>query len=126
MGSIEALLQHKVDEYFAGTKRVEYRWAKEPLTWEAIADEILQSQKSSTLIVTNTVAACDAAHLVMQALPKYQIYKYTASMPPAHRSVVLKEIKAAVDAAKIGGPPVIICAIAVATFIKTIFLKRVP
>jgi CRISPR-associated endonuclease/helicase Cas3 len=106
----EALSQHKVDEYFAGTKRVEYRWAEEPLTWEAIANEIVQSQKSSTLIVTNTVTACDAAYSVMQTLPKYQIYKYTASMSPAHRSVVLAEIKAAVDAAKIGGLPVIICA----------------
>lgn len=106
----EALSQGKVDEYFAGTRRVEYRWVEEPLTWEAIANEIIQSQKSSTLIVTNTVAACDAAHLVMQALPNHQIYKYTASMSPAHRSVVLKEIKAAVDAAKDGGLPVVICA----------------
>jgi CRISPR-associated endonuclease/helicase Cas3 len=107
---IEALSQQKVNEYFAGTKRVEYRWAKESLTGETIANEIVQSQKSSTLIVTNTVAACDAAHSVMQALPEYQIYKYTASMSPAHRSVVLADLKAAVDAAKIGGVPVIICA----------------
>jgi CRISPR-associated endonuclease/helicase Cas3 len=107
---IEALSQHKVDEYFAGTKRVEYRWAEEALTWEVIADEIVQSHQNSTLIVTNTVAGCDAAHAVMKNISGYRIYKYTASMSPAHRSVVLKEIKAAVDAAKIGGVPIIICA----------------
>jgi CRISPR-associated endonuclease/helicase Cas3 len=107
---IEALPQTKVDEYFAGTKRVEYRWAELPLTWETIAAEIVQSQKSSTLIVTNTVAACDDVYTVMQSLPDYLVYKYTASMSPAHRAVVLAEIKAAVDKAKVGGNPVIICA----------------
>lgn len=107
---IEALPQTKVDEYFAETKRVEYRWAESPLTWETIAAEIVQSQKSSTLIVTNTVAACDDAFVVMQSLPNYRVYKYTASMSPAHRSVVLAEIKAAVEAAKKGGNRIIICA----------------
>ena len=107
---IEALPQTKVDEYFAETKRVEYRWAESPLTWETIAAEIVQSQKSSTLIVTNTVAACDDAFVVMQSLPDYRVYKYTASMSPAHRSVVLAEIKAAVEAAKKGGNRIIICA----------------
>jgi CRISPR-associated endonuclease/helicase Cas3 len=107
---IEALPQTKVDEYFAGTKRVEYRWAESPLTWEAIATEIVRSQKSSTLIVTNTVAACDDVYTVMQSLPDYRVYKYTASMSPAHRAVVLAEIKAAVDEAKEGGKSVIICA----------------
>lgn len=107
---IEALPQTKVDEYFAGTKRVEYRWAELPLTWETIAAEIVQFQKSSTLIVTNTVAACDDVYTVMQSLPNYRVYKYTASMSPAHRAVVLAEIKAAVDKAKVGGNPVIICA----------------
>ncbi|AFY97157.1 CRISPR-associated endonuclease Cas3'' [Chamaesiphon minutus] len=107
---IEALPQAKVDEYFAGTKRVEYRWAEEPLTWETVAAEIVQSQKSSTLIVTNTVAACDDVYTAMQSLPNYRVYKYTASMSPAHRGVVLAEIKAAVDEAKEGGNPVIICA----------------
>ncbi len=107
---IEALPQTKVDEYFEGTKRVEYRWAEEPLTWESIAAEIVQSQKSSTLIVTNTVAACDDVYTVMQSLPNHRVYKYTASMSPAHRAVVLAEIKAAVNEAKEGGNPVIICA----------------
>ncbi len=107
---IEALPQTKVDEYFAGTQRVEYRWAELPLTWESIAAEIVQSQKTSTLIVTNTVAACDDVHAVMQPLPNYLIYKYTASMSPAHRSVILAAIKAAVDEAKLGGNSVVICA----------------
>jgi CRISPR-associated endonuclease/helicase Cas3 len=107
---INALTQSKVDKYFAETRRVTYRWEKIPLSWEEIASEILQSQKSSTLIVTNTVAACDAAYAVMQNLPKFKVYKYTASMSPAHRSVVLKEIKTMVDAAKNGGEPVIISA----------------
>lgn len=107
---IEALPQTKVDEYFAGTQRVEYRWAESPLTWETIAAEIIQSQKSSTLIVTNTVAACDDVYAVMQSQKNYRVYKYTASMSPAHRSVVLAEIKAAVDQAKLAGNFVIICA----------------
>jgi CRISPR-associated endonuclease/helicase Cas3 len=107
---IEALSQDKVDEYFDGTRRVEYHWPKEPLTWKVIADEIVQSQKNSTLIVTNTVAGCDAAHTEMQNISGYRIYKYTASMSPAHRSVILTEIKAAVDTAKNGGNPIIICA----------------
>jgi CRISPR-associated endonuclease/helicase Cas3 len=107
---IEALPQTKVDEYFAGTKRVEYRWAELPLTWETIAAEIVQSQKGSTLIVTNTVAACDDVYTVMQSLPDYLVYKYTASMSPAHRAVVLAEIKAAVGKAKVGCNSVIICA----------------
>ncbi|WP_373544317.1 CRISPR-associated endonuclease Cas3'' [Chamaesiphon sp.] len=107
---IEVLPQAQIDRYFAGTRRVEYKWAKSPLTWEFITAEIVQSQKSSTLIVTNTVATCNDVYTVTQSLSDYQVYKYTANMPPAHRDVVLAEIRAAVDRAKKDGHPVIICA----------------
>ena len=107
---VEVLPQTKVEKYFNETKRVDYRWVEDPLTWETIASEIVKSQKSSTLIVSNTVAACDDAYSVMQCLPNYTVYKYTASMPPAHRTVVLAKIKEAVAQAKKSGKHVIICA----------------
>jgi CRISPR-associated endonuclease/helicase Cas3 len=107
---VEALAEAKVDQYFKGTQRVDYAWREQPLSWAEMATEIVHSCRHSTLIVTNTVAACEDAHASMQAQPGYVVYKYTASMSPAHRAIVLAAIKAAVDAAKMGGDPVIICA----------------
>ena len=108
---IEAISQEKIDRYFAGTKRVDYQWREAPLSWQDIADEIVRTPLPSTLIVTNTVAGCDDAYQTMTIqLEGYRIFKYTASMSPAHRSIVLAEIKAAVEAAKKGGQKVVICA----------------
>jgi CRISPR-associated endonuclease/helicase Cas3 len=105
----EALSQSDVDRYFRETKRVDYQWAEIPLSWEAIAGEIDLDRQSSTLIVTNTVAACNDAYRVMTLVSGCRVYKYTANMTPAHRSVVLAEIKLAVENAKNGGERVIIC-----------------
>lgn len=107
---VEALSQAGIDRYFAETRRVNYQWRKQPLSWQDLADEIVQTPMSSTLIVANTVAGCDDAYQMMSFLPGYKVYKYTASMSPTHRSVVLAEIKIAVKAAKKGGQKVIICA----------------
>jgi CRISPR-associated endonuclease/helicase Cas3 len=107
---VEVLSQEKVEGYFDRTKRVDYHWRDLPLSWEDMALEIQESSSSSTLIVANTVAGCDDAYQTMADLSNYEIFKYTASMPPAHRSVVLAKIKAAVETAKYGGSPVIICA----------------
>ena len=101
---------HELDRYFKETKRVDYQWV-DRLSWQQIATRITQEQLPSTLIVTNTVAACDDAYQTMKQLDGYRIFKYTASMPPAHREVILAEIKSAVKAAKDNkGPKVVICA----------------
>jgi CRISPR-associated endonuclease/helicase Cas3 len=107
---LEALPQNKVDEYFRLTKRVDYIWRQDPLSWNDMALEIQASQKSSTLIVVNTINAANDVYQVMSSLNGYEVYKYTANMSPAHRSVVLVSIKAAVERSKLGGLPVIICA----------------
>jgi CRISPR-associated endonuclease/helicase Cas3 len=107
---VEVLPEIKVNAYFSGTKRVEYDWREQPLSWQDIADEVVEVPLPSTLIVANTVAGCDDAFQMMKTLDAYIVYKYTASMTPAHRSVVLAEIKATVKATKMGGLPVIICA----------------
>jgi CRISPR-associated endonuclease/helicase Cas3 len=107
---IEALPQTKVNDYFNGTRRVEYDWREHPLSWQNIATEIIRFASPSTLIVTNTVAACDDALQAMETLEGYRVYKYTARIPPAHRAVILMEIKTAVKKANQGGTPVIICA----------------
>jgi CRISPR-associated endonuclease/helicase Cas3 len=106
----EALSEGKVHQYFSGTQRVHYDWRTDPLGWQTIADEIVQTPSPSTLIVVNTVAACNDVFQVMETLAGYEVYKYTANMPPAHRAVVLKKIKAALLSAKQGEIPIIICA----------------
>jgi CRISPR-associated endonuclease/helicase Cas3 len=109
---VEALPKAKIDSYFAGTKRVKYDWRDHPMSWQDIADEIIQVRSPSVLIVANTVAGCDDAYQTMKNVLElgYQIYTYTASMPPAHRSAVLTDIKTAVENSKTGGTAVIICA----------------
>jgi CRISPR-associated endonuclease/helicase Cas3 len=81
-----ALPSEKVERYFDGTERVNYEWRKEPLSWSDLAEQIKSSQKPSTLVVVNTVAACDDLYQSMELLKGYKIFKYTASMSPAHRS----------------------------------------
>jgi CRISPR-associated endonuclease/helicase Cas3 len=99
-------------DYFGAPalNRVAYEFPDPPLGCDAMADAIERSGKQSTLIVTNTVAACNDCHQTMSALPEYVVCKYTASMTPAHRSVLLAEIKQAINQAGAGGPKVIICA----------------
>jgi CRISPR-associated endonuclease/helicase Cas3 len=107
---VEVISPAKVNSYFEEIKRVDYEWRDTTISWQEIADEIEQSPLPSTLIVTNTVAGCNDAYETMSRLKDYRVYKYTAKMSPAHREVVLKEIKIAIDAAKNGGQKVIICA----------------
>jgi CRISPR-associated endonuclease/helicase Cas3 len=106
---LPALPSEKVDRYFAGTERVNYEWRKDPLSWLYLVEQIKSSQKPSTLIVVNTVAACDDLYQLMESMENYRIFKYTASMSPAHRSEVLKTIKQAIDDAAKGGLPIIVC-----------------
>lgn len=103
---MECLSDH--DYYFSAPElhRVNYEFRTQPWEWDAMADEIKRSGKTSTLIVTNTVAACTDCYQVMQQLEGYTIYRYAADMPPAHRRVVLQQIKATVT----NRQKVIVCA----------------
>jgi CRISPR-associated endonuclease/helicase Cas3 len=91
-------------QHFAELKRVTYRVQPETWSWEQVAAE-MKSKPTSCLTVLNTKKDALA---VLAALKDGRAYHLSTLLCGAHRKKSLDEIRRALKAERLGGPPVML------------------
>ena len=94
--------QEKAREHFDSLKRVEYRWPdeKEGVTWEELANSVLQADAQQALIIVNTRKAARELHAVFREKlgdGADGLFHLSTWMMPSHRTEVLQEVKRRLD-----------------------------
>lgn len=92
----------KASEHFGLLKRVTYQWPGEGerISWEELADSVLQPDVPQALIVVNTrQAARDLHQIFLEKLANDPdgLFHLSTWMMPAHRLAVLDEVKRRLD-----------------------------
>lgn len=90
--------QEKAREHFELLQRVTYRWPDEgeSVTWEELADNVLQQDVQQALIVVNTRKAARDLHQTFRekiGRDSDGLFHLSTWMMPAHRLKVLDEVK---------------------------------
>jgi CRISPR-associated endonuclease/helicase Cas3 len=89
-------------KHFESLKRVKYRWPDEDeaMTWEDVADSVLNDDFQQALIVVNTRKAARELHRVVReklGSDTDGLFHLSTWMMPSHRTKVLDEVKRRLD-----------------------------
>lgn len=94
--------QEKARQHFELLKRVKYQWPDEgeSVTWEELADNVLQQDVQQALIIVNTRKAARELHQTFREQLDSDsdgLFHLSTWMMPAHRLEVLGEVKRRLD-----------------------------